>query len=1196
MFPRWAKQWQKAKAGARSLLGKNREDSICIMTYVVVERVSNAADDPGSAITQMRVEFFSDWQNEGGDTLLLNKVSSREWKYDRILQFKGEEVAFEAVLDDKLCIGRVVLGKTDIERLKSITNPTEETRDLLIAGEYTPRFRLRFQIVSFPLVGNFSKEIFFNIAAKDRLDGRLFFIIQSLPDNTANKVLFDDAYTDWVFKDYRRTQGRDIDFTQLHVGLSRMLAHFQSIPQPAPPSLNADPLEHAAAVLRFPHYFPGIDPDDFLRRLGRTSQAAQFTHESHVHTDASCPQCDIKALLSQFSRTRDPKFIIQSISTLQDLIQHTPENDPSLPIYLSLLGVSLRHRFSFSGDVGDISDAISLHRRAIQLTPDGHLDKATFFTNLGVALRAQFSATGDLADISEAISLQQKAIQLFREGDPSMPMLFSNLAISLHQRFMSSNEHRDIVESISLLKKAIQLTPSGQPQLPVYLTTLGYAIQILLVSIGKPSNNSEAISFLRQAVQLTPENHPFMPIRLSNLAASLQLRFRDTQALSDITESILSLQQAIPLLSKSHTALPTLLNDMGESFIARFLSSGELPDKSKGISFLEDAVRAVSNHHPNFPQLVFSLALSYSTCFGRTHDMNDMHMAISNFSLAANSPAGPPDSRLKAARLWVQFTSKYDPTQLLEAHGAVIRLISHVAGLEQTITRRHNNLIDISTASASASAVAFASERSDLALEWLEQGRCLVWRQLHDLRTPLDALQSYDSVLANKIVTVAQALEGAGNRRESSTLISETSVFLKSTVKDEELVHVQLARQWDQLLAEVRSIPDFEDFLKPPPSSILLRNLPNFGVVVVINVHGNRCDALALRPGMEPLHINLPQFSYGKAASLRNKMKACLGISDRRMRESKPEGTRGMRHEGSSLKSILSTLWTSVVKPILNGLGHFEPPSDLMRIWWCATGPLAFLPIHAAGIYNDLKPGTGTTLFDFAISSYTPTIRALGDIVKRPRDVENLKVKPGLFMIGQPDTPQLPPISKTTVEVRIVEQKLKARDIEVLCLDSAAATVDRGVQNMKAYSCVHFACHAMQDTEKPLASGFALYDGRLELSTIIQENMVDADFAFLSACQTSTGDEKLSEEAVHLAAGMLAAGYRGAVATMWSIEDKYGPLIAEDFYSNLTRDSESLSGEHAARALHCATRNLRKSIGDSESALLAWVPYVHFGL
>lgn len=48
--------------------------------------------------------------------------------------------------------------------------------------------------------------------------------------------------------------------------------------------------------------------------------------------------------------------------------------------------------------------------------------------------------------------------------------------------------------------------------------------------------------------------------------------------------------------------------------------------------------------------------------------------------------------------------------------------------------------------------------------------------------------------------------------------------------------------------------------------------------------------------------------------------------------------------------------------------------------------------------------------------------------------------------------------------------------------------------------------------------------------------------------QTSVGDKGLSKEVVHLAAGMLAAGYQGVVATVWSIKDEYTPQIAEAFY------------------------------------------------
>jgi CHAT domain-containing protein len=41
--------------------------------------------------------------------------------------------------------------------------------------------------------------------------------------------------------------------------------------------------------------------------------------------------------------------------------------------------------------------------------------------------------------------------------------------------------------------------------------------------------------------------------------------------------------------------------------------------------------------------------------------------------------------------------------------------------------------------------------------------------------------------------------------------------------------------------------------------------------------------------------------------------------------------------------------------------------------------------------------------------------------------------------------------------------------------------------------------------------------------------------AFLSACETAKGDEGTPDEAMHLAAAVLFAGFRGVVATMWFV-------------------------------------------------------------
>jgi CHAT domain-containing protein len=160
-------------------------------------------------------------------------------------------------------------------------------------------------------------------------------------------------------------------------------------------------------------------------------------------------------------------------------------------------------------------------------------------------------------------------------------------------------------------------------------------------------------------------------------------------------------------------------------------------------------------------------------------------------------------------------------------------------------------------------------------------------------------------------------------------------------------------------------------------------------------------------------------------------------------------------------------------------------------------------------------------------------------------------------------------------------------------LEGSEAVVESVLEGMDVHSWVHLACHGVQDTVEPTRSAFCLHDGPLELSTIITKSFPHADFAFLSACQTATGDEKLSEEAVHLAAGMMLAGYCGVIATMWSIQDDDAPVVAGHVYDQLFDNTEPDSSK-AALALRHAVKSLRQQTGDS--AFLSWVPFIHIGI
>ncbi|KAJ7452636.1 CHAT domain-containing protein [Mycena latifolia] len=291
------------------------------------------------------------------------------------------------------------------------------------------------------------------------------------------------------------------------------------------------------------------------------------------------------------------------------------------------------------------------------------------------------------------------------------------------------------------------------------------------------------------------------------------------------------------------------------------------------------------------------------------------------------------------------------------------------------------------------------------------------------------------------------------------------------------------------------------------------------------------------------------------------------------------------------LANILSELWLRVVKPVLDDLAITIPSKEnLPRIWWCPTGPLSFLPIHAAGLYGDSET-FGSRLSDFVISSYAPSLAAL---------IQGFRTGSGspdafkLLAVAQPSATKQAYIPGTRRELNHIE-RLASGKLSVLRLEKEAATLEGVESGMRESSWVHFACHGVQNMSNSTESALLLAgSSRLTLSSIIKLSLPHADLAFLSACQTATGTNQLQEESVHLAAGMLMAGYRGVIATMWSIMDDDAPQVAADVYERLFQTSPP-DLTRAAEALHLAVIKLRERSGGKKS-LFHWVPFIHIGV
>ncbi|MFF0277737.1 CHAT domain-containing protein [Streptomyces sp. NPDC004330] len=424
---------------------------------------------------------------------------------------------------------------------------------------------------------------------------------------------------------------------------------------------------------------------------------------------------------------------------------------------------------------------------------------------------------------------------------------------------------------------------------------------------------------------------------------------------------------------------------------------------------------------------------------------------------------------------------------------------------------------------------------------------------------------------------------------------------------------MELARQWDRTLARVRDLPGFHDFLRPPEIG-RLTGAATGGPVVALTMSRWRCDALVVHPeGVEVVEYRrLTRQAVSEQADIylaalqrveRARREADLALrayaadpssstvrgrraAVRTLRESHQEQER-------TLRAVLAWLWDRITEPVLSALGSLPAPPDARpagdppptRLWWCPTGPLTLLPLHAAG-YHEASPSGGTdSVLDRVVSSYTPTVRALE--TARARTSAGHQREQRMLVVSMPDSPGQAPL-RSAVEDRVLLAGLFAGSRHAV-LEGPAATRDAVRRALQDSPNVHFSCHGTQDLTDPSAGGVLLADGVLSVAEISTDRHTGA-FAFLSACKSATGGVALPDEVVTLAAALQHTGFRHVVATLWSVRDDAAAAFAADVYGHLCRGGV-FRPEEAARAVHQATLNLRAAgVG-----LSFWTPFTHTG-
>ncbi|MCP5030934.1 MAG: CHAT domain-containing protein [Actinomycetia bacterium] len=418
------------------------------------------------------------------------------------------------------------------------------------------------------------------------------------------------------------------------------------------------------------------------------------------------------------------------------------------------------------------------------------------------------------------------------------------------------------------------------------------------------------------------------------------------------------------------------------------------------------------------------------------------------------------------------------------------------------------------------------------ALTWSERGRSLAIGQLLERRPdtvdrPFRRWQEVAAVWA----TESDRLLRAYDTGDPDGIDRGHRALAKA---DDRLVRfeAELEEQHPELLRSVLG-------LDPPiPAAVVLEALPPDAAVVEYQLVGR--TLVAYGAGRRQLVV-------GEASTLERSVESLVSA----LIEACQRGDPDLEAER------LARLLLDPVAPVLRR--H-------RRLVIVPFGPLHQVPFH-------VLPFDGVPLGQSHVVSYAPAASVL---LARPLDrpiADRSAVVVGDPAFAPDQHPDLERLPGAVVEAQAVGRLLPSA--RVLLKGEATERLVRDEIASGTSSIVHLAAHGRLDEIAPAASSIVLA-GRDELTVSDLIGLrLDVELVVLSACDTGRGAITLGGDVVGLARGLLAAGARAAVVSLWPVDDIAACVIMEAFYRQLA------AGHAPAPALANAQREIRSLAADA---------------
>jgi hypothetical protein len=940
--------------------------------------------------------------------------------------------------------------------------------------------------------------------------------------------------------------------------------------------------------------------------------------------------------LQRFFRLGDPDDLTSAVAAARRGVKESRPDDPNVAVRHSNLAGALRMLHGLNGDPEVLDESIASGRAAIAaVTPATH-SEPLIFASLAGSLQYRGLQKSSRTDLEESIEIARRAMAIAPPASPHRPAAANILAASLRARAELTGDVSSLSEAIALHRETADLVPRQQAEWATHMLQLAGTLLVRYERQHDGADLDAAQDTVQQA--LTWGNKLPAPEAWSLSAVCWRYRADEFAAAGDRAGAQHAAAQAVEAAAQSMVLTAPTARERPDNLIrscnalaARYDLTGEETHRAEAIAAHREAIQSLGADTPAGQLAALNLGVVYLR-HEQSAPANQKDVAEATKRFRQVLAAAEPGERLwvdatlglirahsqlfevaphtvdtgELMRLYRQVTEvRAVPPKRMAAAGLLVGTVlmqtGHAAAACWILTdavrqmptvawrgarrkTRESQLANLSELGCDAAASHLAAGHADpasaaRAAEAVEQGRAVLWADLLQLRRGDADLWQSQPELAARLHDLAAALD-------TPEEISGNSLTDSRTVDH----RMAQAVEWDQIVAQVRE--QAPDFLRPTGLADLLPPAGH-GPVVIVNVSKHRCDALIVTSaGVRA--VPLPSLS---AAAISRYTNRYLDAYARLTGTGNTQGSRTTEPEAPDrvLADVLEWLWDAVAEPVFDALGIGGSPGPGQpwpRIWWCPTGLLCLLPLHAAGYHTAESAGDSVprTVLDRAISSYTPTLGALADAnranTERIADADDGTI----VFVGLPETPGAPPLPAlpcASIDRDIITRMFGAR-CRVLYADDATMNAVRGELASRPWA--HFSCHGEQDLMAPSTGGLRLWDGTLKVADLSAQRQ-NGEFAFLAACHTATGGTTLPNEAISLAAALHYAGYQHVIATLSSVYDQAAAKMTQMVYAELANCGQ-LEPARSAWALHTTVRYLRDTgrIGPSW-----WIPFVHIG-